>query len=121
MHHFRTIPSRPRARPPYPHRRCIEKRTMLVLFNKPFNVLCQFTEGLVEQEGDQKHIQDVIDQTSQWLDAHPDDGHIRYFYAGLVVRKGDAEQVRNSIGQIARWLEDLPDDTHVRVAYLSLV
>ena len=76
---------------------------------------------LAERYGTQSHWQRVIDESSAWLAAHPNDNYVRTAFLRLVERKGTAEELARMLQETSGWLTAHPDDHCVRRTFLHVV
>jgi tetratricopeptide (TPR) repeat protein len=60
--------------------------------------------GLVERKGTPKQVEQVVQETSEWLVQHPDDKSVRTAYLGLVERKGTPKQVEQVVQETSEWV-----------------
>jgi len=63
----------------------------------------------------------VLEETSKWLEDHPQDDSVRCRYLGLVEQHGTAEQVEQAVHETTTWLTKHPKDVNVRSAFITLV
>jgi tetratricopeptide (TPR) repeat protein len=76
---------------------------------------------LAERYGTQSHWQRVIDESSAWLAAHPDNLQVRTIFLRFVERKGTTKEVARMLQETDVWLAVHPDDHCVRRTFLRFV
>ncbi|MEQ8972067.1 MAG: tetratricopeptide repeat protein [Coleofasciculus sp. C1-SOL-03] len=77
--------------------------------------------SLIERRGTNQQKQEAIALTTNWLQLHPDDSHVREKYIALIGQCGTSQQKQEAIALTTTWLELHPDDYEVRRTYLAVV